>query len=69
MVNSETHFVYELGPAIIPPKDIRTGNKIVRSNRVWAQLDTLLTSDTITEAMEISKARILYKCEQILLGG
>lgn len=54
---SETHFVYELGPAIIPPKDIRTGNKIVMSNRVWAQLDTLLTSDTITEAMEISRAR------------
>lgn len=54
---SETHFVYELGPVIIPPKDIRTGDKIVMSNRVWAQLDTLLTSDTITEAMEISKAR------------
>ena len=54
---SETHFVYELGPAIIPPKVIRTGDKIVMSNRVWAQLDTLLTSDTITEAMEISKAR------------
>lgn len=54
---SETHFVYELGPAIIPSKDIRAGNKIVRSNRVWAQFDTLLTSDTITEAMEISKAR------------
>lgn len=56
---SETHFVYELGPAIIPPKDIRTGNKIVMSNRVWAQLDTLLTSDTVTEAMEISKARTI----------
>ena len=54
---SETHFVYELGPAIIPSKDIRTGKKIVMSNRVWAQLDTLLTSDTITEAMEISWAR------------
>lgn len=54
---SETHFVYELGPAIIPSKDIRTGDKIVMSSRVWAQLDTLLTSNTITEAMEISKAR------------
>ena len=54
---SETHFVYELGPAIIPQKVIRTGDKIVMSNRVWAQLDTLLTSDTITEAMEISKTR------------
>lgn len=54
---SERHFVYELESAIIPPKDIRAGDKIVRSNRVWARLDTLLTSDTITEAMEISKAR------------
>lgn len=54
---SETHFVYDLGPAIIPPKEIRTGDKIVRSNRVWVQLDTLLTSDTISEAMEISKVR------------
>lgn len=54
---SETHFVYELGLAIIPPKDIRTGDKIMMSNRVWAQFDTLLTSDTITDAMEISKAR------------
>ena len=54
---SEPHFVYELGPAIIPSKDIRTGDKIVMSNRVWAQLDTLLTADTITEAVAISKAR------------
>lgn len=54
---SEMHFVYDLGPAIVPSKEIRTGKSIVMSNRVWAQLDTLLTSDTITEAMEISKAR------------
>ena len=54
---SEMRFVYELGPAIIPPKNIRTGDTIMWANRVWAQLDTLLTSDTITEAMEISKAR------------
>lgn len=33
---SKTHFVYELEPAIISPKDIRTGAKIVMSNRVWA---------------------------------
>ncbi len=55
---SETHFVYELGPAIIPPGGIRTGKRIVMSNRVWVQLDTLLTSETITEALEISKTRI-----------
>lgn len=54
---AETHFVYDLGPKIKPPKEIRTGKSIVMSNRVWAQIDTLLTSNTITEAMEISKAR------------
>ena len=51
------HFVYTLGPAIIPSKTVKTGGSIVRSNRVWAMLDTLLTSDTISEAWEISKNR------------
>ncbi|MCM1026257.1 MAG: hypothetical protein NC432_07460 [Roseburia sp.] len=55
---STTHFVYELGSAITPPGTVRTGKKIVRSNRVWVQLDTLFTSETVTEAMEISKARM-----------
>lgn len=54
---SEMHFVYTLGPAIIPQKDVKTGKSIVMSNRVWADIDTLLTSDTITEAMEITKSR------------
>ena len=54
---SEMYFVYDLGPAIIPSKNIRAGKRVVRAGRVWAQLDTLLTSDTITEAMEISKER------------
>ncbi len=51
------HFVYTLGPAIVPQKEVRTGKSIVMSNRVWADIDTLLTSDTITEAMQITKAR------------
>lgn len=52
----ENHFVYSLGPAIIPAKTIRTG-KIYPSGRVWAMLDTLLTSDTISEARDISQRR------------
>lgn len=49
-------FVYKLGPAIIPGKEVKTGN-IYRNGRVWAMLDTLLTSDTISEARDISKSR------------
>lgn len=53
----DNHFVYSLGPAIIPSKLIRTG-KIYRNGRVWAMLDTLLTADTVSEARDISKKRI-----------
>ena len=54
---SQTHFVYKLGPGIVPAKEVKTGKKIVRSNRVWAHIDALLTADTISEAMDISRAR------------
>jgi len=50
------HFVYKLGPAIRPSHPVKTGN-IYATGRVWAMLDTLLTSDTISEARDISKAR------------
>ena len=50
------HFIYKLGPAIVPSKEVKTGN-IYPNGRVWAMLDTLLTSDTISEARDISKHR------------
>ena len=53
---TENHFVYSLGPAIVPGKTVKTGN-IYRSGRVWAMLDTLLTCDTISEARDTSYAR------------
>lgn len=56
VVENGNYFVYKLGPAIIPPKDVKNG-KIYPNGRVWAMLDTLLTSDTISEARDISKAR------------
>ena len=52
----ENHYVYTLGPAIVPSKTIKTG-KIFRNGRVWAMLDTLLTADTISEARDISYQR------------
>lgn len=51
------HFVYTLGPAIKPTHIVKTG-KLYATGRVWAMLDTLLTSDTISEARDISKARM-----------
>ncbi len=50
-------FVFTLGPAIKPNKEVKTG-KIYRSGRVWAMLDTLLTCDTISDARDASKLRL-----------
>ena len=51
------HFLLTLGPAIRPDHDMRTGPGIVRSARVWVDIDLLLTSATITEAANTSRAR------------
>ena len=51
------HYVYTLGAAIIPTKEIKTGN-LFRAQRVWAMLDTLLTADTIAEARDITQRRL-----------
>lgn len=50
------YFVYTLGEPIRPSKVVKTG-KIYASGRVRAMIDTLLTSDTIAEARDISKER------------
>lgn len=52
----EPHYVYTLGEAIRPQKVVNSG-KTYRAQRVWAMLDTLLTSDTITEARDKSYSR------------
>ncbi len=55
------HFLYKLGPAIRPPKVVRTG-RIFRNGRVWCMLDTLLTCKTISKARDLTKQR---KKEQV----
>ena len=50
------HLIYELGPAIRPNKIVKTGN-IYANGRKWAMLDLLLTSDTISEACDLSAQR------------
>ncbi len=53
----DEHIIYNLGAAIIPQKEVRTGKGIYRNGRVWAALDLLLTCDTITEARDKTKER------------
>ena len=50
------HFLYTLGPAIRPSIEVQTG-KIYPNGRVWAALDLLLTSKTISEARDLTKKR------------
>lgn len=52
------HYLYTLGPPILPPKETKSGKKIVRSLRVWAMLDLLLTCTTIEEARDRTKERL-----------
>lgn len=48
--------VYDLGPAIVPSKPVASG-RVKRAMRVWAMLDTLLTSATISDARDESAKR------------
>jgi hypothetical protein len=57
LVWDQPTFMLTLGPAIRPDHEVRTGRGIVRSGRVWVDIDLLLTSATITEAAERSRAR------------
>ena len=53
---SKAHFLYTLGPAILTNHEVRTGS-IYPSGRVWAALDLLLTSQTISEARDLTQLR------------
>jgi hypothetical protein len=54
---SEPHFLYHLGPPVQVPDGIRTGASINFAQRVWAALDLLLTSPTIADARDATRAR------------
>jgi hypothetical protein len=53
----ERHWVFSLGPPIEPTSEVRTGN-LFRAQRVWVAIDLLLTSATIAEARDKTKARL-----------
>jgi len=53
----ERHWVFKLGPPIIPPKDVRTG-KLWPTHRGWIAIDLLLTCETVAEARDETQARL-----------
>lgn len=53
----DPHYVYTLGAPITPAETIRSG-KVTRALRVWAALDLLLTSKTISDARDRSAERL-----------
>lgn len=55
--SGEPHFLYTLGPPIVPGEEVKTG-KLYRSQRVWVALDLLLTSSTIAEARDKTNERL-----------
>jgi hypothetical protein len=55
-MNWRPHFLYKLGPNFAPSRDVKTGN-IFPSGHAWCMLDTLFTSQTISQAWDISKKR------------
>ena len=50
-------YLYHLGPPMRPPHRVKAGKGVVRNVRLWAMLDLLLTSQTISEARDASKQR------------
>jgi hypothetical protein len=58
------HYLYHLGPPILPPKEVRTG-KLYRAQAVKAAIDLLLTCDTISDARDRTKERLAAVGEQL----
>jgi hypothetical protein len=55
--SDEPHFLYTLGPPIVPARPVLNG-KIWRNARLWCALDLLLTCETISEARDKTQERL-----------
>ena len=53
----DPHFLYTLGKAIKPAHEVKTGN-VYPSGRVWCALDALLTCSSVSEARDVTQARL-----------
>lgn len=51
------HHLLTLGPPIVPPKPVLNGPRVQQSARVWCMLDTLLTAETVSDALTETEHR------------
>lgn len=51
------HFIYALSEPTVPDHKIPNGDAVVASRHVWADWDLLLSSQTISQAEELTKQR------------
>jgi hypothetical protein len=52
----ERHWLFSLGPPIVPAKEVRTG-KLWPTHRGWIAIDLLLTCETVAEARDKTQQR------------
>ena len=52
----DPHYLYHLGPPIVPPAPVPTGNLYAPGHH-WAHIDLLLTSATVSEARDKTQER------------
>lgn len=57
--NDRANFVYRLGPAMRPAREVKNG-RVVRAMRVWCAIDTLLSGqfNTISDARDETQRRL-----------
>jgi hypothetical protein len=53
----EPHYLFHLGPPIVPAHTVRNGPRIRMANRCWCMIDTLLTAKTISDALTETQKR------------
>lgn len=54
----DPHYLYKLGPEFAPQHEVPNGYHIHHAARRWVQLDTLFTSNTISDAYSATQKRI-----------
>jgi len=55
---SPPHYCFWLGPPIRPVTEVKNGPRIRQANHCWCMLDTLLTSKTISAALDETEKRL-----------
>jgi hypothetical protein len=53
----ERHWLFQLGPAIVPPRPVTNG-KLWPTHRGWIAIDLLLTCESVAEARDKTNARL-----------